>query len=1109
MLLPVTGGYDGGKLKLEKQNEAHSLDFHQKCHQYFYCCAFFTGCKYEWEPIERGCMVVLDFDIVWRPSPTTVNSSISLPSFLAATKEIKEILSPWNYQPLKQTVDGEMFSENVEITAKCSVVGPSKKDLGNSSPSDDSEDDHLLLIPLNETYHQTNFHFSTLREKDRQIVHILQSIDFIDVHLATLVHSPGGMSLCPKISQWIHSDQSIPQFKNYHLKLRDDHAHNIMTSNCLIDDNSTEVCPVIIIQPRHQSIHRCCHFQFDAALSYLESRLTSAANWEKMRLHLLTCLGCVLQFCQEKPLKVWDVPEPKATERTLRLLKICHHLKAQVETRFLLDILGQDFEKPSTDRLNSQPKLFYEGVRNELVARSIVDVLWNTEQGNETCLSIYANIYIICLPYFTDWSVVSIPLLQLISSNRFGQIKSFSTIVTALLDYRCYPEAICVAETIFSVISSNDHLVTELGQQDIDSYVDAIISLEKIYPEAVDESWVLEKFIVPVFTLLAPQQKCQLFVHLQANDNSRLGGFHELCNTLTKSLIESDLCCPAITPEVVMKVIDCHLQLNDKKILSRFVYHILWGANNKGARTNNVWLRKLLAVAIDSPLAKSSLSEVLAMRIETLAKAPRSICRDEFFRLFLVLLRIERRPKLADSTRIASLTPIYQKMDTNQLKSLVVDLLKLGNSYMKRHRSIHDLLFKMGIELMRRDYTSFDGELPIAVLVDVLHCFAESQDLSLASLFITGICGIEKWTWRGKIQFISAVLTSTDIWPKLIEKKTMTGFVRNSQTALLRPWIAGLEVAADSESTAVEFQTHVAECFLFSIGQEKMFYSHRTDPNSTLFTSLFDKLPVQELARLIGIVYQANSNEVSCLKKSPTALNLYRQLCRQFIDKCDVTSWSELSDCLLVRTTKSLLWLGDESFLVFTDKILASHPIGKPNGVILKIANLVKIHELPFPRARESLCRLLELRVSALKGILEKENSASPWRIPDVSLPEHPVVEQFLHSTDQQMTYANFVNAEKAQQFAIFLTSSFGAENEFSVHVQTEGEGFKAKCEIVKVRNSKELLVSEKRTLEEALDELKAQPVYIDSHDIVILPCTKKQKLDFSLIDNSDSNDPQ
>ena len=373
MLLPFTGdkkSYEGGELKVDKLNIS---DFHlTEFQRYVNCCAFFTGCNYEWEPIKSGCMAVLDFDIVWRPSPTSVISSINLPSFLAATKEIKEILSSWNYPPLKQRKKDEMLSENVDaanFSVKHSVAGPSHKILGNAFPS---EDTHILVFPLDKTYYQTNFQFSTLCDKDRQIAQILQSIDLVDVHLATVVHIPSadGTSICPKISQWINSEHSIPQFKNYLLISSNDPPQIIMTSNLLIDDddNSTEMCPVIVIQPRHQSIRRCCHFQFDAALTYLESRLTSGANWEKMRLHLLTCLGCVLQFCQENPLKVWDVPEPRATERTLRLLKICHRLNAEIEILFLIEILGQDFNG--------------SGVRNQLVARSIVDLFWNMQRGN-------------------------------------------------------------------------------------------------------------------------------------------------------------------------------------------------------------------------------------------------------------------------------------------------------------------------------------------------------------------------------------------------------------------------------------------------------------------------------------------------------------------------------------------------------------------------------------------------------------------------------------------------------------------------------------------------------------------------------------------------------
>ena len=717
--------------------------------------------------------------------------------------------------------------------------------------------------------------------------------------------------------------------------------------------------------------------------------------------------------------------------------------------------------------------------------------------------------------YFTDWSVFSVPLLRLISAKRLRQIKSFSAIITTLLEYRCYPAATCVAERIFSVISSNAHLVPKLNQQDIDSFIDAIISLE-IYSE-VDKSSVLEKYIVPVFTLLTLQQQCQLLVDLQANDNSRLRGSPaclELYKTLTNSLIRSDICRPGITPDI-LKVINCYLQLNDKKIMDDFVYHILWRVESRETRTLNVWLEKLLTAASCSPFAKSSLLDVLDKKINLMKIAclefpwkEDDMWRSDLSRLFIVLLRIERSPKLADSVRLESLTPIYQKMNPNQLKNLVADLLKHGNPHMKKHPSTHDALFKMGYSLLQKDCSSFKGELPIQFLVGILNCFANWRGLSLARLFIADICGNEKWNWRGKSQLVRAVLTSTDIWHKFIENETTDGLVRNIQTDLLRSWIAGLEVATASESNAIEFRSNVSECFLFFVREEKQFYSSQTDPNSTLFpndlfTPLFEKMPVQELARLIWNIYQADVKEVQSLKKYPSVLNVYRKLCQQFVNKCDVML-CELPCNMLVETAKSLLWLGDESFSLFTDKIIAAHRVDKPNCIILKIAESADIRELSdsFPPARESLRRLLELRVSTVTKVLQKE---------DVWLPEHPKVEKFLRSSDQKMTYANFSSTEEAHQFAIFLCS-FGAANGFSVEVQTEGVGYETICKIVKIDWPKSnphptelLLSSEKTALEKIIEELKVQPD-LGASDVALLdsPCSKKQKLDISFTGKSD-----
>ena len=709
----------------------------------------------------------------------------------------------------------------------------------------------------------------------------------------------------------------------------------------------------------------------------------------------------------------------------------------------------------------------------------------------------------------------------MISPNRLSQIKSFSTIVTALLEYRCYPAAVSVAERIFSVISSNAHLVSTLNQQDIDSFVDAIISLE-IYSEAVDKSLVpekfivpvlvLEKFIVPVFTLLTPQQQCKLLVDLKADNNSRLRGSPACLNlytTLTTSLIQKDFCSQGITPEVMSKVIDCHVKLNDKEIMDDFVYFVLWRVDKQETRTPNIWLENLLAAIVGSSFAKSSLLEVLAKRKEELKACLESPWeeddkwRGELSRFFIVLLRMERSRNLADSARLESFTPIYQKMNPNRLMNLAIDLVKQGSPYMKKHSSTHRTLFKMGKSLLQRDCSSFQRELPIQALVEILKCLADFHDHSLVRLFIADICGVVKWTWRDKRQLIRTVLTSTNIWTKFIENETCAGFVRNIQTDLLRSWIAGLEVASASESTAIEFRTNVAECFLFSIREEKKCHSLRTDLNSALFpndlfTTLFEKMPTQELASLIWKIYQADAKEVHSLKNAPTALNLYRDLCQKFVDKCDVKSWCKLPGNMLIQTTNSLLWLEDESFSVFTDKILKAHPDDEPNGVILKIAESADIRKLPlFPRARQSLRRLLELRVSAIRKVLEKNAATGRW-----ILPEHPRVEEFLRSSAQKMAYANFSSTEKAKQFANFI-SSFGTANGFSLQVQTEGVGFEAICKIVKVACASKL-VSEKTTLKKVIAQLKVPVVHPkrSSSDTAVVDVSKKPKLDFSSLAN-------
>ncbi len=664
-----------------------------------------------------------------------------------------------------------------------------------------------------------------------------------------------------------------------------------------------------------------------------------------------------------------------------------------------------------------------------------------------------------------------------------------------------------------------------LDQKDVDAYIDAIISLE-YYSRGAGESLLLEQLVDPVFTLLAPHQQCNLLIDLQSDFSSRLRCLPsclQLYKRLAIVLVQCDLCSPGITEEIIVKIIETYLQLADKKILEIFMRYVLWSAGNKETRHGIVWLEKMLVATIPSPLAKSSLMGVVKEAIRIIQKClflPRSWekedkWRTDLARLFAVLLRLERLPVLADSTRLSSFAPLYKKMNPDRLRNLVVDILDQGNAHVRRHRKTHDVIQKMGYALLQHDSSSFQGGLPIEALVKILSCFADIPGLSLARQFLADICRIEKWTPSSKNLLIKTILSTEELWSKFIAKETMAGFVRNSQTALLRSWITGLQSIISSSSDSMEFRADIASCFLYSIGEEKKYCCRRTDHSSTLFTndlfsSLFDKLPAQGLAHLIVDIYQADAKEVPCLKKFHTTLNLYRDVCHRFVDKEDMVSWLKSADDMVIETTKSLLWLDDEAVLAFIDKIAAAYPAEEPNDIVHRIAKSVDIVET-FPQSRNAVCRLVESRLSAVTQFLEKE-AVEAWRIPSASVAGHSVVEEFLRSTAQQMTYANFSSTEKAHQFAAVLS-----ESGFPIQVGVEGEGFKAKCEIVKLAgnisktNSKEMLVTEKTVLEEIVAQLKAhletetveKDAVDDDDDVTILPCPKRTRLELPVIDLS------
>ena len=673
-------------------------------------------------------------------------------------------------------------------------------------------------------------------------------------------------------------------------------------------------------------------------------------------------------------------------------------------------------------------------------------------------------------------------------------------------------------------------MVRQLSQVQIDVFVDAIIDLEA-FAVATDGS-LLKRLLVPFFSHLSFYQQCRLLVDLQKNGSCRLKGLSTCLNTYKM------MCLLSLRPGLsstggvpVGEVVSSYIKLNDKRILKIFVDHILWRKDNTGKEFNNsAWLEEVITWTKSSVLAINTVVDIVEQRVAvmkiSLVEPPsreEDIRRAECVRFFLVLLRLEQSPQLADSKRLDPFTSLFQIMAPNRLLNLVVDLLKQGHARMKKHPSGILLFTRLGFSLLERDCSVFQGGPPIPAIVEILKCLIGLQDkLFTAHKFVINICCSDKWSPYSKNELIGRIFSSLEIWT--IGKEGAKDIYHKCVTLLLKKWIAGIHSImnqptgngpeAEEEKTSY-LRKNFQSFFLIYIQQ------HKTDNSSIIndpLSPLLEKLPIQELGQLMWTVYQSDIKELPSLKKFSATLKLYVDLCRKFVIKEDLIHWIKSASNMLIETTSCLLWLGDkQSFLLFTNKMLVTYPSNKPNAVITRIAKSTEIRQLieKFPHSREPFCRFLKQRASIIREELERE-AELVWKMPSTNLPGHPVVQNFLRSSVQQMTYANFGKTEEAQQFATLL-SSLSPDNGYALHVDITGEQFDTTCKIVKVkvdcRFTKGLLLDEKMVLESALDSLKYQSgdsansasgsANADKDEVVIV-AAKKVKLDLPVIDLSD-----
>ena len=112
--------------------------------------------------------------------------------------------------------------------------------------------------------------------------------------------------------------------------------------------------------------------------------------------------------------------------------------------------------------------------------------------------------------------------------------------------------------------------------------------------------------------------------------------------------------------------------------------------------------------------------------------------------------------------------------------------------------------------------------------------------------------------------------------------------------------------------------------------------------DSDFFSSLLDKLTMHQLVCFMWDLRQSDKDPN--LKNFQTTLNLYRDLCRRFVDNGEktgewISGWKTKSiEMMMTETTNCILWLGDEKYLsMFSKIILDICPDSEPNVIISQI----------------------------------------------------------------------------------------------------------------------------------------------------------------------------
>ena len=425
--------------------------------QHCYMSAFYNYCDPVMEPITKGFKLMFIYSLVWKDMKMTIPQN--LPVFISAVKKIEDALASWlPQQPVEPVTDG-LFQEGNRTTGSTSSSIPKtftslnaqsqqqvdhallevnlrdtmnnpfetvqneqhkelrkKTDMLFSCSQKNALHEDVLFFVLEEKYLRNDLMFRRLRGKDRDLAHLLQCCQFLDVHLAVVTHkntlitkerSKGASSSSNasdgakevkesssfKISRWIDSEDISKNLRvefNFEKQLIGP-QRNLWTSDGIKPDKKKTIyiqhdcdCKlkikehifyhaVLVIWPKHQSFRMYCNYGLGSLLNCMESSLGSTPPnlQEQVRGKVAEDLRKIITCCCTKPVLVWMqwAKSMGIGELTARLLQMCTTLQLREEGLALLNMLDVEFVH---DGYMFRTKTF-EGIKSEQVAQAIAE----------------------------------------------------------------------------------------------------------------------------------------------------------------------------------------------------------------------------------------------------------------------------------------------------------------------------------------------------------------------------------------------------------------------------------------------------------------------------------------------------------------------------------------------------------------------------------------------------------------------------------------------------------------------------------------------------------------------------------------------------------------